>query len=44
MINLVDKKVKLIRKRINNIYIIHLDLEIIIGISCLASLNEDTWI
>ena len=44
VINQVDKQIKLVSKRINNIYIIDLDLEITLNASYLISLNEDTWI
>ena len=42
MINQVDKKVKLIKKMTNNIYMIDLDSKITLDGSGLVSLNEDT--
>ena len=44
MINQLNKQVQLIRKRINNVYMIDLDLEIRLDASCLVSLNKDSWI
>ena len=39
-----DKQIKLIRKRLNNIYMIDLDNELTIHPKCLVSLNDDFWI
>ena len=44
VINQINKQVKLVGKRINNIYMIDLDFKIILDATCLMSLNEDTWI
>ena len=44
VINQMDQQIKLISKRINNIYMINLDLKITLDVSYLISLNKDTWI
>ena len=44
VINQINKQVKLVRKRINNTYMIDLDPKIALNSSCFISLNGDTWI
>ena len=44
MINQVDKQIKLVGKRIHNIYMINLDSKTTLDASCLISLNEYSWI
>ena len=39
-----DKQIKLIGKRLNNIYMIDLDNEPNVDPKCLVSLNDDSWI
>ena len=39
-----DKQIKLIGKRLNNIYMIDIDNDFLIDTTCLVSLNEETWI
>ena len=43
VINQVDNQIKLVGKRINNIYMIDLESEISLDASCLVSINDDTW-
>ena len=40
----MDKQIKLVGKRINNIYMTNLDFEITLDASYLISINEDIWI
>ena len=42
--NNIDKQIKLIGKRINNIYMIDLDNEPSLDTKCLVSLDDDSWI
>ena len=39
-----DKQIKLIGKRIDNIYMIDLKFESIVGTSCLINMNGNSWI